>query len=896
MTNERMSIVLESRVPIIIPVWNCVEFTKQAVETIKRNTHPNLYEVIFVDNGSTDGTKDFLRQLVQDDPEHFRAITNSENKGFAGGVNTGLRAISTLKWEYACVANNDLLFTPNWLAQLIECHQQASIQNLGAVGPMSNAAGGVQGMQVGYKTIPEVDNWCQSWRQANPRAWIEAARLVGLCFLMTRQFFDKVGYFDERFVGGMWEDNDLCLRGTLAGFKYAVDRSTVLHHFMSRTFNGNNMNGAGLFRDNKKRYYDKWKEKESPFEEMALKNAQYRAGTDKIPTPPVGQDGLIKKWVVAACRVKDGAQYMERTLEGVSKIADEIVVLVSKLTTDNTKEICKKFSKVVLVEDDTDDQPGARESDSRNHVLQMAYSRHPDWIYCFDHDEVPEERMAAKLPQLTNPRNPEILLWAFPIVQLWNREDQRRVDGLWGRFWQGRMFRALPGLKIANSNNLIHCGSHPSFSPEHCGTSLVKIAHYGNVDPAVRKRKYDRYTKIDTDKDLDMVLGMWKEYYWKLYYGQPDQLEVSQFVGKWQVVHDPADWSKPKYGQFFERDAYRHVNDELGARFTPYSEHPSLSLCMLIHNEGPMLSGCIDSARNIVDEIICIDTGCTDNTPEIAEQLGAEVYEFKWVDDFSVARNFSLGKATCDWILRLDPDEILPVDTMNKIPALVRNPDAEGYIFPIMNWLEDPRANPQANWALSETCRLFKNQYPTIKYSGLVHEELDDSFIAIREKRKEELKKAGWTDAKIEERGSLLQIIRAPVVLWHYGYLRGTQVLDNKFKYYYELGNKQIKENPDDARPYFTTAVHALHVGDYQEAITRYQKSLNLDPKNHMAHNDAGVMFWTLGKLDMAEKHFRTALDIIAAGNGQVHDNHKDRVSKNLEKIKSQVLAMMLLP
>src|SRR5665213_564424 len=209
--NMNNKVVLKKRIPIIIPLFNAVEYTKQAVETLKRNTHANLYEVIFVDNGSTDGTKDFLKQLIQDDPEHFRVVTNETNLGFAGGMNTGLRAIATLDWEYVTLANNDLLFSQNWLYQLLECMQFSNIPNLGAVGPVSNAAGGTQGVAVGYKTIGEFDKWAQEWHQVHQRQWVPAARLVGLCLLMTRKFVDTVGEFDERFVGGMWEDNELCV-------------------------------------------------------------------------------------------------------------------------------------------------------------------------------------------------------------------------------------------------------------------------------------------------------------------------------------------------------------------------------------------------------------------------------------------------------------------------------------------------------------------------------------------------------------------------------------------------------------------------------------------------------------------------------------------------------------
>lgn len=902
--SDDKSVVLQKRVPIVIPVWNNVEYTIKAVDSIRINTHPNLYEIVIVDNGSTDGTKDYLKKLVAEDPDHVRVITNDVNLGFSGGINTGLRALSAFNWEYCCIANNDLIFTPNWLYQMLECLQQSPIENLGAVGPVSNAAGGSQGVQANYKTEAEMAQWSQEHHQLHPRNWVEAGRLVGLCVLMTRKLFDTVGYLDERFLGGMWEDNDWCLRARLAGFKFAIDRSTFLHHFMSKTFAISDVSASERFRSNKKRYYEKWGSNESLFEKMALDNYDARMKRDghvaadgSVKSPETTSDGRIKKFVVAACRAKDGAKYLEKVLPRISEFADEIVLLNSAMTTDNTEELCKKFPKVVLVETDKDDVNGYAEEKSRNRLLEMAYSRHPDWIWNFDHDEMPVERIKLKLDRLTNPPNPEILFWAFPIVHLWNGENQQRIDGLWGRFYQGRMFRALPGLRIKGGNSLIHCGSTPNFPTENMGLSTVKIIHYGNMEAADRAKKYDRYTKVDTDKDLNMVLGQWKDYYWRLYYGDPTPQDKAAFLGQWKVLPDPKDWMRPPYGTFFDRDCYRHVADERGASFVPFSEKPSISLCMLIHNEGPQLIvGCLESVRHLVDEMICIDTGCTDSTPEVAEQMGAEVYQFEWNDNFSDARNFSLSKVTGDWILRLDPDEVFPPEHSFKIMTLVRDPNVEGYIFPIQNWLESPTEKPNAQWALSETCRLFKNQYPKIKYTNIVHEELDDSFIALRKERLQALIDGGMSteEAKTKE-SSLLNISRAPLSLWHYGYLRGTEFLDKKFDYYCKLGNLQISQTPDDPRPYFTTAVHYLHVGQIDKAIEHYKSVLDKDPMNHMACNDVGVLFYNQGKVDQAEKYFRRALDIIIKGNGNIHVNHKERVEKNLTMIRNATLSMLLL-
>ena len=85
----------------------------------------------------------------------------------------------------------------------------------------------------------------------------------------------------------------------------------------------------------------------------------------------------------------------------------------------------------------------------------------------------------------------------------------------------------------------------------------------------------------------------------------------------------------------------------------------TLSLCMIVKNEEVMLKGCLESVRNWVDEMIVVDTGSTDNTKAIAEECGAKVYDFEWINDFAAARNFAKSKATCDYVLALDADERL---------------------------------------------------------------------------------------------------------------------------------------------------------------------------------------------------------------------------------------------
>ena len=85
----------------------------------------------------------------------------------------------------------------------------------------------------------------------------------------------------------------------------------------------------------------------------------------------------------------------------------------------------------------------------------------------------------------------------------------------------------------------------------------------------------------------------------------------------------------------------------------------SISVCMIVKNEEAVLARCLDSLREIADEIVIVDTGSTDRTKEIAAHYTSRIYDFKWIHDFAAARNFAFSKATKDYIYSADADEVL---------------------------------------------------------------------------------------------------------------------------------------------------------------------------------------------------------------------------------------------
>ena len=108
-----------------------------------------------------------------------------------------------------------------------------------------------------------------------------------------------------------------------------------------------------------------------------------------------------------------------------------------------------------------------------------------------------------------------------------------------------------------------------------------------------------------------------------------------------------------------------------------------LSLCMIVRDEEQRLARCLESVRNVVDEIVVVDTGSRDNTRAIAERFGAKVVDFTWCDDFAAARNASMDAASGEWLLFLDADEVLSPEAGKELLRCIKDARTLGAFIPL---------------------------------------------------------------------------------------------------------------------------------------------------------------------------------------------------------------------
>ncbi|MCR4597051.1 MAG: glycosyltransferase family 2 protein [Lachnospiraceae bacterium] len=164
----------------------------------------------------------------------------------------------------------------------------------------------------------------------------------------------------------------------------------------------------------------------------------------------------------------------------------------------------------------------------------------------------------------------------------------------------------------------------------------------------------------------------------------------------------------------------------------------TISVCMIVKNEAPVLARCLDSLVSVWDELIIVDTGSEDETMEIARRYTDKVYEFKWTGDFSEARNFALAHATCDYIYTADADEILEGDNVSAFLALKSCLD-ESVDVVQMYYGNQLDQGTVYNFDKELRPKLFRRMRP-IRFTDPIHETLDldpvviDSDIVITHK------------------------------------------------------------------------------------------------------------------------------------------------------------------
>lgn len=233
---------------IVILTFNQLEYTRQCVDSVLQHTR-EPFELIFVDNASSDGTLDYLRTI-----EGARVVANDENLGFAAGCNQGL---AIAQGDVIVLLNNDAVVTAGWLEGLTAPF--AREPQIGITGPRSNKVAGPQLVEeVPYADVPAMHAFARGWSAELVGTGRFTPSIVGFCMAIRREVVAEIGGLDPRFGSGNFEDSDYCLRATLANWRCWIADDVFIHHFGHQSFIGAGIDYQASMNRNLRIFGQKW--------------------------------------------------------------------------------------------------------------------------------------------------------------------------------------------------------------------------------------------------------------------------------------------------------------------------------------------------------------------------------------------------------------------------------------------------------------------------------------------------------------------------------------------------------------------------------------------------------------------------------------------------------------
>jgi len=252
-TLERGLAACLPKVSVVVLCYNNLALTQACLASVERHSHWPPLELVVVDNASTDGSADWLREFAASRP-WVKLLLNERNLGFAAGNNLGL---ATATGEILIMLNNDTQVSPGWIHGLWRhlTHDTA----LGMVGPVTNNIGNEAKVEPGYSDPADMPAWALARAVRHAGEQTECRVLAFFCVALRREVYAKVGGLDEAFGLGFFEDDDYCNRVRAAGWTMAIAEDVFVHHHLSASFDQLKAgNRQALFEKNKALYESKW--------------------------------------------------------------------------------------------------------------------------------------------------------------------------------------------------------------------------------------------------------------------------------------------------------------------------------------------------------------------------------------------------------------------------------------------------------------------------------------------------------------------------------------------------------------------------------------------------------------------------------------------------------------
>jgi GT2 family glycosyltransferase len=794
--------------------------------------------------------------------------------GFAKAVNAGLRHAEENGGLGALtvILNDDTRVTAGWLRGLQAAVDSPTVRvpaepaidengtradrpaaeygRIGLVGPVSDRVAGLQSVNVPQGAMGNLDAFAANHRLRSAGEVLCADFLSGFCVGVT---FDamvdlvewSVGFsvgtlnatdpsasllsaprwslFDERFAIGGFEDNDLCVRAELAGWRCAIAGEVFIHHLGHQTLDKYPGQMRGMA--NRLTYYQKW-----------------------ANDPRVSGKRLVAAFRVKLETVQD-IHYWRTALARLAPLVDGVAVLLTnnpldiqgsydwnevnglppsdqQMLQDCSNADAKGVEAAVLrwVERTWNSARGRRllsarvdvwggtfnERDERNTMIAIAEGLGADWILSVDHDEVVEPRIdRAYMERLMSHPDPMIRTWDCGWVNLWDSPRLVRTDSPWGdngtfkggmrgfRMW--RVNKAAPRRILSGNAIGLHCGNAPMHDPVACRVSAIRFRHFGYLNVRDRFRKWERYTTMDPNPDAALTGG-----------------------------------------------GYGHLIAEEGMRTAPFVAQDGIGLSMLVHGgeKAEDVARHLDVLHGVVDRAVLVWTEpMTDGDPlgdapdallEFAALFDAHLFHHPLEQDFAGARNAGLDylrqwatpdavnqrPPTLGWVWSVDPDEHLQ-DWFSDTVALRRMAecsDAYGFMVRFAN-LRPQESGEQPT--MSETIRLVRmDPGGLMRWHGRIHEGFDRALNAVLAS------------------GTKPMLRTCPFVVINPGLAGDDYALERKTRFYQKLLIRELEDDPNNPGAWVALGMQFTNDGLHAKAADCFHRALASGGEGYLPYRE----------------------------------------------------------
>ena len=514
---QRVPPVGDELVSVLILCCDQLDYTRQCLDSVLCHTRAP-YELILVDNGSSDGTLSYLEEvrdrcIARQPPVRVQLIRNETNRGFPAGCN---QALACAQGQYVVLLNNDTVVTEGWLEGLIEWALY-DWPNVGMVGAVTNYTAAPQQIPADYRQrdgLEGLESFARRRRQEFVGKALNVERLTGFCLLIRREVLDKVGVFDERYGLGFFDDDDLCVRAREAGFRLLVALGVFVHHYGSRTFAGLGIDCEKQLLGNFEQFRAKWgPERSAGYRLPRLPAAppvspaadgQAGAGPAQLPAPASAQPEAAPMPTVPATAkaprppaslcmiVRNEEKNLPTSLGSVADIFPNKIVADTG-STDRTREVAASYGARVVDFPWVDDFAAAR-----NESMRHATGWNIFWLDGDDQvDRENHQKLAAVVAGLTQAK--VALSMKCECLPDHQTKTSTVVDHI-------RLFPNHPKIRWRYR---VHEQILPALREEDCVIrwSDVVIRHKGYQDAGLRARKLERDLRLllleDADKPND---------------------------------------------------------------------------------------------------------------------------------------------------------------------------------------------------------------------------------------------------------------------------------------------------------------------------------------------------------------------------------------------------------